>query len=50
MKPIDPRMQQEEKNKLASLDDAPADLLLHFHRTSNQQDENEVFDGEYAEV
>lgn len=51
MKPI-PRMQPQHKSEVASLDDAtaPADLLLHFHRTSNQQDENEVYDGEYAEV
>jgi hypothetical protein len=51
VKPIDPRMQPQKKSEVASLDDAPADLLLHFHRTGNQQEEeNEGFDGQYAEV
>jgi hypothetical protein len=50
VKPINSRMQPQSKSEVTSLDDAPAALLLHFHRTGKQQEENEGFDGQYAEV
>ena len=45
------RVHFQPKSEAPSLGDAPADLLLHFHRTSNLKDDQaEAFSGQYAEV
>ena len=46
-----PRVLVQPNAEAPSLDDAPADLLLHFHRNSNlKYAQVEAFSGQYAEV